>query len=93
MKFIIEKYIPRKVCSDPQLKELRKAGFSTNGYENSLEDILVFKDFGLPVLCEDGYAFTINRKYTRIYLNYADALAGEILLLNNLGLISNKTKV
>jgi hypothetical protein len=86
MKLEIKEYIPRRSCTDSWLKKLRAAGFKTDGYEDSLSDILTGKGFGLPVYCEDGFIFSVG-KYTRIYLNYADSLAGEIFLLNKLGLI------
>ena len=79
--------IPRRVCTDNRLKLLRKAGFKTNGYEHGLEDILQDKGFGLPVKQDEHFVFTVNYKWMRMYLNYTDALAEEILLLRKLKLI------
>lgn len=79
--------IPRRVCTDNRLKLLRKAGFNTNGYEHSLKSILQDKGFGLPVKYGEHFVFTVNNKYTRMYLNYADALSEEILLLRELKLL------
>lgn len=79
----------RRVCTDKLLKRLRKEGFDTNGYDRSMEKILTDKRFGLPILEPEGeyFGFTINHKYQRYYLNRADALAEEILLLRKLGMI------
>ena len=79
--------IPRRVCTDARLKLLRKAGFKTYGYEHALENFLRDKGFGLPVKDGDSYTFTIESKWTRSYLNYADSLSEEILLLRELKLL------
>ena len=79
--------IPRRVCTDSRLKLLRKAGFKTYGYEHGLENILQEKGFGLPVKDGGSYTFTIESKWMRSYLNRADALASEILLLKELKLL------
>lgn len=85
---IVKEYVPRQCCTDKLLKKVRALGFDTDGYVRSLEQILKEKDFGLPILAEDiGFNFMINYKYIRYYLNYADALAEEIILLNKLELI------
>ena len=81
------KYIEeRRVCSDKLLKQLRKEGFDTTGYDRSLEKILLDKDFGLPKIDDNNeyFHFMINYKWIRYYLNYADALSHEILLLRKL---------
>ena len=81
----------RKVCTDKLLKQLRALGFDTDGYVRSLEAILKSNGFGLPKEhLEDNihyYHFMINYKWIRYYLNYADALSHEILLLRKLELI------
>ncbi len=77
----------RRVCTDARLKLLRKAGFKTDGYDHSLESILQDKGFGLPVKDGDSYTFTIESKWMRSYLNRADALAEEILLLRELKML------
>ena len=87
MTLKITEYIPRRICEDWRLKRLRKEGFHTNGYERSMERILTEKGFGLPDESNEGFGFTVNRKYTRVYLNYADALAEEILFLRKLDMI------
>ena len=88
LKYVEEKeIIPRRCCTDKLLKQLKKAGFQTLGYENGLEDILTEKGFGLPVKDGDYFTFTVNHKYMRLYLNYSDALAQEILLLRELKLL------
>ena len=80
--------IPRKICDDNRHKKLRKAGFDTDGYVNSLEEILTLKDFGLPsVDIKGNWGFSINYKYVRVAFNYADCLADEILLLRELGML------
>ncbi len=77
----------RRVCTNARLKLLRKAGFKTDGYDHSLESILQDKGFGLPVKDGEYFVFTVNYKWMRMYLNYADALAEEILLLRELKMI------
>ena len=77
----------RRVCTDSRLRLLRKAGFKTYGDEHHLKSILQEKGFGLPVKYEEHFVFTVNNKYTRMYLVYADALAEEILLLRELKLL------
>ena len=77
----------RRVCTDARLKLLRKAGFKTDGYDHSLESILQDKGFGLPIKQDEHFTFTVNYKWMRMYLNYADALAEEILLLRKLKMI------
>ena len=79
--------IPRTVCTDSRLRLLRKAGFKTYGDEHHLENILQDKGFGLPIKSGDSYTFTIESKWMRSYLNRADALAEEILLLRKLKLL------
>ena len=79
--------IPRRVCTDNRLRLLRKAGFNTNGYEHSLKSILQDKGFGLPIKDGEYYIFTVNNKYTRMYLNFSDSLASEILLLKELNML------
>ncbi len=88
LKYVKEKeIIPRRCCTDIRLKQLRKAGFKTDGYDRSLEDILQDKGFGLPIKDDEYFTFMINHKYIRYYLNYADCLAEEILLLHELNMI------
>jgi len=88
LKYVDEKeIIPRRYCTDKLFKQLRKAGFETAGYEKSLESILQDKGFGLPVKYNEHFVFTVKGKYTRMYLNYVDSLANEILLLRELKLI------
>jgi hypothetical protein len=88
---ILKKYTvePRSICEDFLLKKLLAANFKTDGYTRSMESILKKKGFGLPVWSDEpeGFGFTINNRYTRYYLNYADALANEILLLRDLNMI------
>lgn len=88
MKFKAYIEEPRMVCEDRLLKKLRNSGFKTNGYSRGMEKILTSKGFGLPVQGEDGFCFTISNKWFRSYLNYADALAQEILLLLDLKLLT-----
>ena len=81
-----EEVITRRVCTNNRLKLLRKSGFKTNGDEHHLESILQDKGFGLPVKDGEHFSFTVDYKWMRMYLNYADALAEEILLLRELKL-------
>jgi len=86
MTINIKEEIPRDICTDTLLKKLRKAGIKTHGYSHHLENILQDKGFGLPKKDEDYFCFMVNHKYIRYYLNYADALSCEILLLIQLNL-------
>ena len=88
LKYTEESHKPeRKSCTDRLLKLLRKEGFKTSGSMYTLERILTSKGFGLPVKYNEHFVFTVKGKYTRMYLNYVDALANEILLLRELKLI------
>ncbi len=87
-KYVTEKeIIPRRVCTDILLKQLRKAGLETDGYEHGLEDILKEKGFGLPVKDGEYFVFMVNHKWMRMYLNYSDSLAELIILLRELKMI------
>ena len=79
----------RATCTPELLAQIKALGFGLNeGCTTSLERILLSKGFRLPIYIEDwGYHFMVNYKYMRFYLNYVDALAEEILLLNQLELL------
>lgn len=91
MRLIIKEYKPRQCCTDKLLKKVRALGFDTDGYVRSMEEILKSNGFGLPKeYFEDDsqyFHFMINYKWIRFYLNYADALAEEIILLKELNLL------
>ena len=91
MPLPIKEEIPRCICTDVLHKKLRSIGFDTDGYEYSLENILKVRGFGLPTKHEEMFAFMVNFKYVRLYLNYADALANEILLLHELGILNRSS--
>ena len=78
----------RATCRPALLAKLAALGFKLEkGCTTSLERILLSRRFGLPIYIEGwGYHYMINHKYMRYHLNYADALAGEIILLNELKL-------
>lgn len=83
----VTEHIPRNVCRDDLMKKLRAIGIKTDGYVYSLEKFLKSKGFGLPVPAKETEAFcyVIGGKYYSELLNYADALASEIIDLKRLG--------
>jgi len=82
-----KEYIPRRCCTDILLKKLRAVGIKTTGYDRDMEPILKDKGFGLPIQEEEYWHFMVNHKYQRYCLNYSDALAEELLFLNQLNLL------
>lgn len=74
-------YIPPNYCRPELLLKLKEAGFKTDGSISELEEILNKNRFKLPGETNGGFGFILNKKFTRIFINYVDALAGEILLL------------
>lgn len=91
MPLPIKEEIPRCICADHLHKKLRSIGLDTDGYEYSLENILKVRGFGLPTKEDNMFGFMVNFKYTKLYLNYADALAHEILFLNELGILNRSS--
>jgi hypothetical protein len=83
----IVEVVHRQTCREELLKNLVDLGYRTDGSEGSMELILGEKGFGLPVAHGDHFGFIVNHTYTRLYLNYSDALAKEILFLHELELI------
>lgn len=77
----------RDICTPELLSKLKKAGIKTYGYSHHLEEILKERGFGVPIPDDDYFMFMVKHKYIRYYLNYADALAAEILLLIDLKLM------
>lgn len=73
--------IPAQFCTPERLEHLNKAGVKTNGSISELEEIIVKNGFKLPGEVKDGFGFILNKKFTRIYINYVDAMAEEIILL------------
>jgi hypothetical protein len=87
----ITEHIPRNICTPERLIRLKKAGFDTDGQINSLESILSEKGFNLPTETTDDYERTYfgfrHDKYLKMFLNYADATAEEILFLREMKMI------
>lgn len=73
------------VCTDDRLKILRTLGYKTNGYSTELEEIIKNLGFNLPTQGVDDYneiRFGFRHKgYLAEYLNYADALAEELIFI------------
>lgn len=94
MTLPIKEHIPRMVCTDDRLKRLRTMGIKTDGYVYSLEEIITSRGFGLPSKGdEDSHCgFTINFKYSYLFMNYADCLAEEIFALDSHGLWKNDSE-
>jgi hypothetical protein len=95
----------RKVCHAHHLRKLKKLGYKTDGDEKSLESIITSAGFKLPgfvvektkAFNDDGdvvdderiqYGFMCEGRIW-VYYNYADSLAGEIIVLNELKLFPN----
>lgn len=79
--------IPRRICTDERLKQLRKLGYKTTGYDRDMEKILTEKGYDLPVITEnDSWKFQTG-KYTRIMLNRADCLAEALIVIKELNKI------
>lgn len=90
MAYKITEDIPRQYCTPELLKSVRCLGHKTDGYIRSLEKIILDKGFNLPVTEEINekmyYGFRYG-KTVRLYLNYCDAVANEIIFLHEQNLI------
>ena len=76
--------IPRRICTDDRLKQLRKLGYKTTGYDRDMEKILKNKGYSLPVPTkDDSWKFQAG-KYTRIMLNRADCLAEALMVIKEI---------
>ncbi len=73
--------ISKEFCRPELILKLKEAGFKTDGSISELEEILNKNGFKLPGETNGGFGFILNKKFTRIFIHYVDALAGEILLL------------
>ena len=79
---------PRRICDKALRVKLRGLGYDIEGYDRQMEKILKSKGFGLPMKNEDGvFHYMIDWTYLRFDPNYADCLAGEIILLHELKLM------
>lgn len=80
----ITEEIPRRICTDERLKQLRKLGYKTTGYDRDMEKILTKKGYDLPVTTEnDSWKFQAHG-YTRITLNRADCLAEALIVIKEI---------
>ena len=84
LKVVIE--IPRTTCTPERLIRLFEAGYDTDGQIHSLEDIVVKSGYCLPTEHTDDYGRTCfgfrHEQYVKMFLNYTDAVAEEILFLH-----------
>lgn len=80
--------IPRPYCTPDLLGKLRCLGYKTDGYIRSLEKIVKDKGFILPGKNDEDthYGFR-HENITRLYINYCDAVANEIIFLHEQKLI------
>jgi len=78
--------IPRRICTDNRLKQLRKSGYNTTGYDREMEKILKDKGYNLPVQIENESWKFQAQGYTRITLTRADCLAEALILIKEIGL-------
>lgn len=92
MTLPVKEHIPRMCCTDDRLKKLRTLGIDTDGYVYSLEQILTAKGFGLPSTDGECWGFTVNHKYSYIFINQADCLAEAIFALIEHGLWKQNEK-
>lgn len=87
MVYKVTENIPPEYCTFERLERLKQAGFTTNGNIDQLKEII--KESGYPLPSQEGehYGFVFNQKYTRLYINRVDAMAEEILMLKEFGMI------
>lgn len=79
-------------CSQERIDKLNSIGIHTNGHIDQLKELVVKNGFNLPSEDNECFGFVlINHKtkktYTRICLNLVDAMAEEILLLHEEGML------
>ncbi|MCK5613286.1 hypothetical protein KAR91_66045, partial [Candidatus Pacearchaeota archaeon] len=81
--------VPRLFCTDQLFKKLYWLGFNTTGYWKTLSQIILSSGYDTPHQYKDCgntyFRFQIfnneEKLHTRIYINYADALAQQIIFL------------
>lgn len=79
-------------CSQERIDKLNSIGFTTTGYIDQLQELVVKNGFNLPSEDNECFGFVLHgtrskKTYTRIYLNFVDAMAEEILLLHEEGML------
>lgn len=79
--------IPPEYCTFERLERLKQAGFETDGHIDYLKQIIRENGYSLPSQEGEHFGFVFNQKYTRLYLNRVDAMAEEILMLKEFGMI------
>lgn len=90
MGYKVTEDIPRQYCTPDLLGRVRCLGYKSDGYIRSLEKIIKDRGFNLPGNEDIGgkiyYGFRHNNT-VKLYLNYCDAVANEIIFLHEKELI------
>ena len=88
MGYKVTEDVPRQYCTPDLLGRVRCLGYKTDGYVRSLEKIVKDKGFNLPGKNDEDthYGFR-HGNIMRLYLNYCDAVANEIIFLHEQKLI------
>ena len=83
----VTEQVPPEYCAYELIEQLKQAGFDTDGHIDQLMNIIAKNGFNMPTEHENCYGFIFMKKYTRIYIHFADACANEILMLHEFGMI------
>lgn len=90
MGYKVTEDVPRQYCTPELLNRVRCLGHKTDGYVRSLEKIIKDLGFNLPGSEEEEqrtyYGFR-HGNIMRLYVNYCDAVANEIIFLHEKELI------
>ena len=92
MRLKVIEQTPPIFCSQEAIKKLEDEGIYTSGWIEHLKWLIAKNGFNLPSEDNECFGFVlINHKtkktYTRICLNLVDAMAEEILLLHEEGML------
>lgn len=92
MNYKVTEQVPREICRIEYIDKLNSIGIHTNGHIDQLKELTVKNGFKTPSEDNEYFGFILTssatwKKYTRIFLNLADAMAEEILLLHEEGML------
>lgn len=92
MTYKVTEQVPTEFCRQEYTDKLNSIGFTTTGYIDQLQELVVKNGFNLPSEDNECFGFVLHgtrskKTYTRIYLNFVDAMAEEILLLHEEGML------
>ena len=88
----ITEQVPTKFCRQEYIDKLNNKGINTSGWIEHLKYLIVKNGFNLPSEENETFGFILHsskskKTYTRIFLNLVDAMAEEILLLHQEGML------